>query len=93
MRIERDVLCHGGQAPPDLIGQIDECLVRPLVKAREGQFAAGFVHLLSEASPQIVQVAIESANLLLFVDSLQRGSGDGAEKSAGAVKNALRKGQ
>jgi hypothetical protein len=43
--------------------------------------------LLSDASPQVVQVAIESVNLFLVVDSLQRGSGDGAEKSAGAVEN------
>jgi hypothetical protein len=52
---------------------------------RKSQFTARFVDLLGDAAPQVVQPAVELANLLLVVDSLQRRGGNRTIESTCAV--------
>jgi hypothetical protein len=67
--------------------RIDKCLISSLVKSRKCQLAFGFIQLLGNATPQVVHLPIELPNLLLVVDSLQRGAATARYSRTCAIQN------
>src|SRR5579872_1685292 len=77
MNVQGSILGHRSNPSPNLGAQFHDPLIRALVEAVKGQLAARFVHLLRDASPQIVQSTVKLADLLLIIHSLQSRRGHG----------------
>src|SRR5215472_5848677 len=87
MNVERAVFSHCREPPPNLISDLDDPLICALIEAREGQFAAGFVHLLRDAAAQVVKPTVELAHLRLIINSLQRRSRNSTIENCSTFEN------